>query len=156
MFSATISVVTNHRTLSETRNREALQMKINFRKLCILFALFITTSITQGQTEQNTLAGAWSGALMIGQDSLDMSFTITVQDGNYSAAFISRQMGIYGMPAESMVVNNNRITIRLELLAAEYTGRIRMDESGNVVAFIDGEWFQEGEMVPVILRRPEE
>jgi hypothetical protein len=31
-----------------------------------------------------------------------------------------------------------------------------MDESGNEIAFIDGEWFQEGEMVPVILRRPEE
>jgi len=131
-------------------------MKIDIKILCILLALFTTSAMAQSQTEHASLAGSWVGALVIGQASLDMSFTITVQDGIYSAAFISRQMGIYGMPAESMVVNNNRITIRLELLAAEYTGRIRMDESGSVIAFIDGEWFQEGEMVPVILRRPKE
>jgi hypothetical protein len=131
-------------------------MKINFKILCIFFVLLSTSATVQGQEPQASLVGSWAGDLMLGRSSFDMAFTITVEEGNYSAALISRQMGIYGMPAESMVVNNNRITIRLELLAAEYTGRIRLDESGNTVAFIDGEWFQEGEMVPVILRRPEE
>jgi len=131
-------------------------MKINLKVLCIFFVLLSTSASVQGQVAQASLAGSWAGDLMIGRNAFDMAFTITIQEGNYSAALISRQMGIYGMPAESMEVNNNRITIRLELLAAEYTGRIRMDESGNTVAFIDGEWFQEGEMVPVVLRRPEE
>ena len=131
-------------------------MKTKFNILCALIIFIATNAVAQQETTTSTLAGTWAGDLMIGRDAFDMSFTITVQEGNFSAALISRQMGIYGMPAESMVVNNNRITIRLELLAAEYTGRIRMNEAGDAVAFIDGEWFQEGEMVPVILRPPEE
>jgi hypothetical protein len=129
-------------------------MKIKLNSLCALIILVVSSAVAAQESGPESLAGTWAGDLMIGRDAFDMSFTITVQEGNFSAALISRQMGIYGMPAESMVVNNNRITIRLELLAAEYTGRIRMNESGDAVAFIDGEWFQEGEMVPVILRPP--
>ena len=130
-------------------------MKSSLKILFALSTLLTFVATAQEEIDLSSLNGSWSGELVIGRDSLDMTFNITVEAGNYNAAFISRKMGIYGMPAESMEINNNRIRIRMELLAAEYTGRIRMDDSGNVIAFIDGEWFQEGEMVPVILRQPE-
>ena len=126
------------------------------RLLCFIAALLITPISGLAQSEQAPIEGSWVGSLVIGRDSFDMMFNFTFEDGAYKAALISRRLGVYGMPAESVVLKNNRITVRLEILAAEYTGRIRFDESGNAVSFIDGEWFQEGEMVPVILRPAED
>ncbi|MCB1670207.1 MAG: hypothetical protein R3F41_06205 [Gammaproteobacteria bacterium] len=121
--------------------------------LCLLLSGAVTAQ--QADIGQESLAGSWAGTLVIGRDSFDMTFNLTRDEDSFNAALISRQLGIYGMPAESVVLKNNRITIRLEILAAEYTGRLKMDESGSEIAFIDGEWFQEGEMVPVILRPAE-
>jgi hypothetical protein len=118
----------------------------------VLAFLFTNPATAQQESEQASLAGSWAGTLVIGRDSFDMTFNLTQQDDSFGAALISRQLGIYGMPAESVRLENNRLTIRLDMLGAEYTGRLRMDESGSKVAFIDGEWFQEGEMVPIILR----
>ena len=119
----------------------------------IILALLLTgTTSAQVETEQAPLIGSWAGTLVIGRDSFELTFNLTQQADSYGAALISRQLGIYGMPAELVKLENNRLTIRLDMLGAEYTGRLRMDETGNKIAFIDGEWFQEGEMVPIILR----
>jgi hypothetical protein len=126
------------------------------RLLCFITVLLITPISGLAQSEPAPIEGSWVGSLVIGRDSFDMTFNFTFEDGAYKVALISRRLGVYGMPAESVVLKNNRITIRLEILAAEYTGRIRFNESGNAVSFIDGEWFQEGEMVPVILRPGED
>lgn len=121
-----------------------------------LLALLLTGTVSaQVETGQTSLAGSWAGTLVIGRDSFDMTFNLTQQANSFGAALISRELGIYGMPAELVKLDNNRLTIRLDLLGAEYTGRLRMDETGNKIAFIDGEWFQEGEMVPIILRPAE-
>ena len=133
-------------------------MAAHFQSLCLSLALLATGLSVQAQDSESMapgLPGSWQGSLTIGRDAFDMVFSITVENGQYQAALISRQMGIYGMPAESVELANNRITIKLEILAAEYTGRIRLDEAGEHVSYIDGEWFQEGEMVPVILRPAE-
>jgi len=121
-----------------------------------VLALVLTgTASAQVETRQVSLTGSWAGTLVIGRDSFDLTFNLTQQADSFGAALISRQLGIYGMPAESVKLVNNRLTIRLDMLGAEYTGRLRMDESGSGIAFIDGEWFQEGEMVPIILRPSE-
>jgi hypothetical protein len=114
-----------------------------------------TAVMAQSDPVADSLAGPWAGTLIIGRDEFDMTFTFTQDEDTFSAALISRQLGIYGMPAESVRIANNRLTIRLDILAAEYTGRLRLNEDGTGIAFIDGEWFQEGEMVPIILRRPD-
>jgi hypothetical protein len=119
----------------------------------VVLAFLLTNPATaQQQAEQASLVGSWAGTLVIGRDSFEMTFNLTPQGDGFGAALISRQLGIYGMPAELVRLENNRLTIRLDMLGAEYTGRLRMDESGSRIAFIDGEWFQEGEMVPIILR----
>ena len=131
-------------------------MKMKTALAATVLAILLTgTTSAQVETGQDSLIGSWAGTLVIGRDSFDLSFNLTQQADSYGAALISRQLGIYGMPAESVKLTNNRITIRLDMLGAEYTGRLRMNESGSEIAFIDGEWFQEGEMVPIILRPSE-
>ena len=131
-------------------------MKLRTLLAGTVLALLLTgTATAQLETGPASLIGSWAGTLVIGRDSFDLTFNLTQQADSFGAALISRQLGIYGMPAESVKLVNNRLTIRLDMLGAEYTGRLRMDESGNEVAFIDGEWFQEGEMVPIILRPSE-
>lgn len=133
-------------------------MNVSMAKVKVILAgtllgLLLTGNLAaQVESTQASLTGSWAGTLVIGRDSFDMTFNLTQNADNIGAALISRQLGIYGMPAEMVKLDNNRLTIRLELLAAEYTGRLRMDESGSKIAFIDGEWYQEGEMVPIILR----
>ena len=129
---------------------------INALLLALSAALFFAPLQAQESSAIPSVVGAWSGTLIIGQDQFALTFNLTEEDGNYSAALMSRALGIYGMPADLVRVENNRLTIRLDMLAADYTGRLRLDESGSKVAFIDGEWFQEGEMVPIILRPDEE
>lgn len=128
-------------------------MNLTNTLLGLTFGLLLSgTASAQLESNQVSIAGAWAGTLVIGRDSYALTFNLTQEEDSYSAALISQQLGIYGMPAESVKLENNRITIRLDILAAEYTGRLKMDESGSQVDFIDGEWFQEGEMVPIILR----
>ena len=55
------------------------------------------------------------------------------------------------MPADSVIVDDHRITIRIPKLDLEFTGVTRMAESGNLILRIDGDWFQYSEMVPVVL-----
>ncbi|MEZ5488920.1 MAG: hypothetical protein R3F50_01215 [Gammaproteobacteria bacterium] len=131
-------------------------MKLTSLLTSLTICLLLTgTASAQLESSQVSVVGAWAGTLVIGRDSYAVTFNLTREGDTYGAALISPQLGIYGMPAESVKLENNRITIRLDILAAEYTGRLRMDESGSQVDFIDGEWFQEGEMVPIILRPSE-
>jgi len=118
---------------------------------CILI-LIAGMARAQLQSGADSLAGIWNGSLVFGRDSFAMSFTITWDGSTYGATLISQEMGIYGMPAKAVELNNNRILIEMDILAAQYTGRIRYNDAGDAVRMIDGEWFQEGEMVPVILQ----
>ena len=128
-------------------------MKIS-RLVLIACMLVLATGLARAQLQSgaDSLAGTWSGSLVMGRDTFAMTFNITWDGSAYGATFISQEMGIYGMPAKTVELNNNRILIEMDILAAEYTGRIRYTDSGDAVRMIDGEWFQEGEMVPVVLQ----
>ena len=43
------------------------------------------------------------------------------------------------------------IIIRIPRLDMEFTGTLRLDETGEKIIRIDGDWFQYSEMVPVVL-----
>tara|TARA_B100001094_G_scaffold308996_1_gene342225 strand:+ start:445 stop:651 length:207 start_codon:yes stop_codon:yes gene_type:complete len=60
-------------------------------------------------------------------------------------------MGIYGMPADTVKVEDRDIIIRIPRLDVEFTGTIRLDDSGKNIMRIDGDWFQYSEMVPIVL-----
>ena len=119
----------------------------------LLFCLFIipNLAISQEIVEYPSLVGSWEGPLVIGRDSTNLAFTFSIQNGEYAAALISGGMGIYGMPADTVRVDGRNITIRIPRLDLEFTGTIRLDDSGEEIVRIDGDWFQYSEMVPVIL-----
>ena len=125
-----------------------------FSKVFILLILIIPRFIgAQEISEFPSLTGSWEGPLVIGRDSTNLAFTFSIKDGQYAAALISGGMGIYGMPADMVRVDGANITIRIPRLDLEFTGTIRLNDSGDQIVRIDGDWFQYSEMVPVVLLR---
>ena len=123
------------------------------KRIFLLFLFFVTTNLVVAQDDENipSLVGSWEGPLVIGRDSTNLAFTFSLLEGAYAAALISGGMGIYGMPADTVQVNGRNIIIRIPRLDVEFTGTIRLDDDGENIMRIDGDWFQYSEMVPVIL-----
>ena len=116
------------------------------------FLIFYTSVHAEEATRENIL-GSWEGPLVIGRDNMKLAFTFTLQgeEEEIAAVLTSSGLGIYGMPADTVIVDDRRITIRIPRLDLEFTGVARMTTSGAVLR-IDGDWFQYSEMVPVVLR----
>ena len=123
------------------------------KRIFALFLFFVTTNLVVAQGDENipSLVGSWEGPLVIGRDSTNLAFTFSLREGQYAAALISGGMGIYGMPADTVQVNGRNIIIRIPRLDVEFNGTIRLDDDGENIMRIDGDWFQYSEMVPVIL-----
>ncbi|MEC8453483.1 MAG: hypothetical protein VXZ01_00620, partial [Pseudomonadota bacterium] len=100
---------------------------------------------------RENILGSWEGPLVIGRDNMKLAFTFTLQGEEVAAVLTSSGLGSYGMPADTVIVDDRRITIRIPRLDLEFTGVARMTTSGAVLR-IDGDWFQYSEMVPVVLR----
>ena len=113
------------------------------------FLMFYTSVHAEEATRENIL-GSWEGPLVIGRDNMKLAFTFTPQGEEIAAVLTSSGLGIYGMPADTVIVDGRRITIRIPRLDLEFTGVARMTKSGAVMR-IDGDWFQYSEMVPVVL-----
>ena len=113
------------------------------------FIIFYTSVLAAEATRENIL-GSWEGPLVIGRDNMMLAFTFTLQGEEIAAVLTSSGLGIYGMPADTVIVDGRRITIRIPRLDLEFTGVARMTKSGAVMR-IDGDWFQYSEMVPVVL-----
>ena len=123
------------------------------KRIFALFLFFVTTNLVVAQGDENipSLVRSWEGPLVIGRDSTNLAFTFSLREGQYAAALISGGMGIYGMRADTVQVNGRNIIIRIPRLDVEFTGTIRLDDDGENIMRIDGDWFQYSEMVPVIL-----
>ena len=97
------------------------------------------------------LVGSFEGPLVLGRDNMNLAFTFGIREGEYTAVLISSGLGIYGMPADTIRVNGLKLLLRIPRLDLEFTGTLRLNESGDKVLRIDGDWFQYSEMVPVVL-----
>ena len=119
----------------------------------MLLALAITCSALSWaqETARENLVGSWEGPLVLGRDNMNLAFTFSQSGDDFAATLTSRGLGIYGMPADTVMVEGRRITIRIPRLDLEFTGTTRMNEAGDAILRIDGDWFQYSEMVPVVL-----
>jgi len=117
----------------------------------IVLIIAAGTQAAQAQETPDSLLGSFEGPLIIGRDNMNLAFTFSMSEGSYQAAITSGSMGIYGMPATLVEVNGLNVKIGLPRLDAEFTGTLRLDESGEKILRIDGDWFQQSEMVPVVL-----
>ena len=118
---------------------------------CSLLLIVSVLGSSQEASPQLSLVGSWEGPLVLGRDNMNLAFTFSMQEGNYSAALISGGMGIYGMPADTVRIEGLNVIIRIPRLDMEFTGTLRLDETGENIIRIDGDWFQYSEMVPVVL-----
>ncbi|MDP6652682.1 MAG: hypothetical protein QGF90_11350 [Gammaproteobacteria bacterium] len=119
--------------------------------LYLLVMLCSATAYPQEQLTHPSLLGSWEGPLVLGRDNMNLAFTFALNEGEYTAALISGGMGIYGMPADTVRVEGLNVIIRIPRLDVEFTGTLRLDETGEQIVRIDGDWFQYSEMVPVVL-----
>ncbi|MXX06318.1 MAG: hypothetical protein F4Z71_06105 [Gammaproteobacteria bacterium] len=122
------------------------------KRIAVLLLLMAFSGGVRSQdVAPEALLGTFEGPLVIGRDSMTLAFTFSMNGGELRAQLFSAAMGIYGMPADSVSVSANAVRIAIPRLDLEFTGRLRLDESGAQVQRIDGDWFQYSEMVPVIL-----
>jgi hypothetical protein len=123
----------------------------------ILFALLLALP-SQAELEfpAEALLGSWEGPLVIGRDNMNLAFTFTRSEGGFRAAMTSGGLGIYGMPAPTVLVEGREVIIRIPRLDLEFTGTARLNQAGDTIERIDGDWFQYSEMVPVVLRPVDE
>lgn len=116
----------------------------------LLFTAFATGARAQ-EFEPEALLGTFEGPLVIGRDSMTLAFTFSMNGAELEARLFSGGLGIYGMPADTISVNGSALRISIPRLDLEFTGRLRLDESGQQIQRIDGDWFQYSEMVPIVL-----
>jgi hypothetical protein len=119
--------------------------------LTLLIMLCSPTAYPQEQVTYPSLLGSWEGPLVLGRDNMNLAFTFGLSEDEYTAVLISGGMGIYGMPADTVRVEGLNVIIRIPRLDMEFTGTLRLDETGEQIVRIDGDWFQYSEMVPVVL-----
>ncbi|MYH86297.1 MAG: hypothetical protein F4030_04760 [Gammaproteobacteria bacterium] len=131
------------RTLTYTRRMKRIAV--------LLLLMAFSGGVRSQDVAPEALLGTFEGPLVIGRDSMTLAFTFSMTGGELRAQLFSAAMGIYGMPADSVSVSENAVRIAIPRLDLEFTGRLRLDESGAQVQRIDGDWFQYSEMVPVIL-----
>lgn len=122
------------------------------KRIAVLLLLIAFAGGVRAQdVSTETLLGTFEGPLVIGRDSMTLAFTFSMNGNELRAQLFSGGMGIYGMPADSVSIVGNALRIAISRLDLEFTGRLRLDESGESIQRIDGDWFQYSEMVPVIL-----
>lgn len=119
-------------------------------RICVVYLMLALPVLASAQVP--ALIGTWEGELVRGRENMTLAFTFTQEQGVYAAAFTSAAMGIYGMPAESVAVNGNKINIEIKNLDVVFYGTLRLSADGTVIKRIDGDYYQSSEMVPVVLK----
>ncbi|MCY4295565.1 MAG: hypothetical protein OXE54_01175 [Gammaproteobacteria bacterium] len=124
--------------------------------LLLLLAIIAGGGAEGGEVAPGALPGTlegrtFEGPLVIGRDSMALAFSFDIEGGELRARLFSAAMGIYGMPADSVAIDGTTLRIAIPRLDLEFTGRLRLDANGQTIQRIDGDWFQQSEMVPLTL-----
>lgn len=119
--------------------------------LSFAFVLLIPgVLVAQDTMEHPSLIGTWEGELVRGRDNMTLAFTFGFDNGSYTAAITSSALGIFGMPAENVSVKGHNVNITINRLDLQFYGTLRFAADGSVER-IDGDYYQQSEMVPVVL-----
>ncbi len=88
---------------------------------------------------------------MMGREDMTLALTFATVNGQVEARLTSAALGIYGLPADELTIADNVIKAVFKPIGAEFTGKLRLAESGVDVLRVDGDWFQSAEMIPLSL-----
>lgn len=139
--------------LKHTKLKYTQGMKINTIAIIALLILNPISTIANGQVPLDTsiLVGTWESGLTINREQLRIALALEIEQGVLQAKLISDGLGVFGLPADSVEVDGLRFNVKFSRLDAEVSGWVRLNDEKDQVIRIDGDWFQDAELVPVIL-----
>ncbi|MFT6093351.1 MAG: hypothetical protein ACJA2Q_001247 [Pseudohongiellaceae bacterium] len=128
-------------------------MKLKSIVIAVMLILSPIVTIANGQVPVNTstLIGTWESSLTINREQLRIALTLEIEQGELQAKLISDGLGVFGLPADSIEVNGLRFNAKFSRLDAEVSGWLRLNDKKDQVIRIDGDWFQNAELVPLVL-----
>ncbi len=114
-----------------------------------LWLVLIGSVFGQARPHGNGLAGTWQGLLKFPGAELRIVFRISQNpDGTWKALLDSPDQGARDIPTSSVVVENDRLVIGVQVVAGGFEGKIKADFSE-----IDGQWKQAGMEIPLALKK---
>ncbi len=116
------------------------------KNLVLTLAAVTITLMTSGQD----LSGKWSGILEFQGQKLTVIFNIKKIEETYSATMDSPDQGATGIPIDTVIVNNNILTLNASALKMDYTGNVN-----SSFTEIEGTFTQLGNKIPLNLTRKE-
>lgn len=124
-------------------------------RLALLLVLLSLMPATRAQqpTYIESLLGSWSGDYQVGNyPPLELVLHFTRgEDGALAATLDIPSQYRRGIPAERLSLNGRRITLAFPAFGAEFLGAAVLDESGQQVRHLSGDWNQGGEFVALRL-----
>ena len=139
--------------LKYTKLKYTDSMKLNSIAITVLLMLSPIATIANGQVsvDSSTLIGTWESSLTINREQLRIALTLEIEQGELQAKLISDGLGVFGLPADSIEVDGLRFNAKFSRLGAEVSGWLRLNDEKDQVIRIDADWFQDAELVPVVL-----
>ena len=110
----------------------------------ILAILAVSAAVLSAQPA--SFEGDWTGTLDAGAMKLRIGLNVKSQDGKVSAAFDSIDQGAFGIPLDSVTIEQNRIRFSKQSLALSYDGLLN---GGR----IEGTFTQAGQHFPLTFER---
>ena len=126
---------------------------LRLSKIFLLALALAIPSLSLGQAAPTPVAltGTWEGTLVRGRAESNMAFTFGMDGGNHTVTITSSALGVFGMPADSIKVDGIKLNIKIARLDLEFYGTLRLNAEGTAIVRIDGDYFQQSEMVPIVL-----
>lgn len=116
--------------------------------ICVLFMLGFWQSGKGQIIHEQNLAGTWEGSLSLGNVLLRLVFHFTLQSqGGYKATLDSPDQGAFGIPTDTVIVQDNLILVEMKAIAGQFKGT-REAFSDSIV----GTWIQAGREFPLVLK----
>ncbi|MGA9363284.1 MAG: alpha/beta fold hydrolase [Bacteroidota bacterium] len=124
-----------------------------FRMLLRRFVfLVVISSLAMAQESQKApgqlLSGAWQGTLSVPGGSLRVVFNFKPKaEGGYTATLDSPDQGAFGIPADSVIVQDTLVRVSIQSIGGELNG-VRVPAADS----ISGTWSQGGMQLPLVLK----
>lgn len=110
------------------------------------FSIAITLLLMTGMVSAQKLNGSYSGSLEVQGVQIELIFNIMPSNNGYTATLDVPAQGASGIPMDSVVLQDNNVTITSAKMQLKYTGSI----AGET---IDGTYEQMGEKYPLTLKK---
>ena len=119
-------------------------------KRYISLALFIL--FTQGTFSQQAIVKSWEGSLNVMDKGLKVIFNITQNDdGKLTATMDSPDQNAFGIPVSNVNFENGTLKVESSAVGGSFEGKVN-----DSYTQIDGEWTQNGQSLPLILKPVDE